>query len=97
MKYPFQAVPNFSNPFGFLKAFDFKRSPLTAADLGSTEVERAFLINFPKYFLNKVFIRIKIAKNFKFYAGMVISGSTSIKKCQKMLKKATIWTYTKFF
>ena len=35
MKYPFQAVPNFSNPFGFLKAFDFKRSPLTAADLGS--------------------------------------------------------------
>ena len=28
---------------------------------------------------------------------MVTSGSKSVKKCQKMLKKATIWTYTKFF
>ena len=33
-----------------------------------TEVERAFLIHFQKYFLNKVFIRIKIARKFKFYA-----------------------------
>ena len=40
---------------------------------------------------------IKIAKKIRFYAGMVTSGSTSVKKCQKMLKKATIWTYTKFF
>ena len=62
-----------------------------------TEVGRAFLIHFQKLFLNKVFIRIKIARKFKFYAGMVTSGSKSVKKCQKMLKKATIWTYTKFF
>ena len=44
-----------------------------------------------------MFIGIKIARKFKFYAGMVTSGSKSVKKCQKMLKKATIWTYTKFF
>ena len=62
-----------------------------------TEVERAFLIHFQKWFLNKVFIRIKIAKDFKFYAYMVTSGSKSVKKCQKMLKKATIWTYIWFF
>ena len=62
-----------------------------------TEVERAFLIHFQKWFLNKVFIRIKIVKKFKFYAGMVTSGSKSVKKCQKMLKKATIWTYIWFF
>ena len=40
---------------------------------------------------------MKIARKFKFYARMITSGSKSVKKCQKMLKKATIWTYTKFF
>jgi hypothetical protein len=33
----------------------------------STEVGRAFLIHFQKLFLNKVFIRIKIARKFTFY------------------------------
>ena len=32
-----------------------------------TEVGRAFLIHFQKLFLRKAFIRIKIARKFKFY------------------------------
>ena len=44
-----------------------------------------------------MFISIKIAKKIKFYAEMVTSGSKNVKKCQKMLKKAKILTYTKFF
>ena len=45
--------------------------------------------HFQKLFLNKVFIRIKIARKFKFYLKIIISGSKSVKKGQKMLKKAT--------
>ena len=62
-----------------------------------TEVGRAFLIHFQKIFLNKVFLMIKIARELKFYTWMVTSGSKSVKKGQKMLKKATIWTYIWFF
>ena len=40
---------------------------------------------------------IKIARELKFYTWMVTSGSKSVKKGQKMLKKATIWTYIWFF
>ena len=40
---------------------------------------------------------IKIARELKFYTRMVTSGSKSVKKGQKMLKKATNWTYTWFF
>ena len=61
-----------------------------------TEVRREFLIHFQKWFLNKVFIRIKIARKFKFYLKIIISGSKSVKKGQKMLKKATNWTYNAF-
>ena len=52
---------------------------------------------FQKSFLNKVLIRIKIARKFKFYMRMVISGSKNVKKGQKILKRATIWTYSWFF
>ena len=62
-----------------------------------TEVLRAPLINFQKTFFNKVFIKIKIARKFKFCIWMIISGSKSVKRSQKILKKATIWTYTWFF
>ena len=62
-----------------------------------TEVGRAFLIHFQKVFLKKVFLMIKIARELKFYTWMVTSGSKSVKKGQKMLKKATIWTYIWFF
>ena len=62
-----------------------------------TEVGRAFLIHFQKLFLNKVFLMIKIARELKFYTRMVTSGSKSVKKGQKMLKKATIWSYIWFF
>ena len=55
-----------------------------------TEVGGAFLIHFQKWFLDKVFIRIKIARKFKFYAWMVTSGSKSVEKCQKVLKKSHI-------
>ena len=40
-----------------------------------TEVGRALLIHFQKWFLNKVFIRIKIARKFKFYVKIIIFGS----------------------
>ena len=63
----------------------------------STEVGRAFLIHFQKLFLNKVFLMIKIAREFSFYTRMVTSGIKSVKKGQKMLKKATIWSYIWFF
>ena len=49
-----------------------------------------------KLFLNKVFISIKIARKFKFYVWMIISGSKSAKKGQKMPKKVTNWTYNAF-
>ena len=62
-----------------------------------TEVGRAFLNPFQKWFLDKVFLRIKIASKFKFYIWLIISGSKSPKSGQKLLKKATIWTYTWFF
>ena len=59
----------------------------------STEVGSAFLIHFQKL----VFIRIKIARELKFYGRMIISGSKSVKKGQKILKKTTNWTYICFF
>ena len=49
---------------------------------GCTEVERAFLTHFQERFLNKVFIRIKIARKLKFYILMIVSGSKSVKKGQ---------------
>jgi hypothetical protein len=65
--------------------------------VGCTEVGRAFLIHFQKIFLNKVFLMIKIARELKFYTRMVTSGIKSVKKGQKMLRKATILSYIKFF
>ena len=66
------------------------------ANIECTEVGRAFLIHFEKWFFDKVFIRIKTAGKFKFYVWMIISGSKSVKKGQKILKKATNWTYNAF-
>ena len=43
-----------------------------------------------------MFIRIKIARKFKFYIWIIISGNKSVKKGQKMPKKATSWTYNAF-
>ena len=60
--------------------------------LDCTEVGSAFLIHFQKSFLS-----IKIARELKFYAGMNTSGSKSVKKGQKKLKKATILSYIWFF
>ena len=40
---------------------------------------------------------MKIAKKLKLYVRKIISGSKSVKKGQKMLKKATNWTSTWFF
>ena len=59
-----------------------------------TEVGRAFLNNFQKIFLNKVFIKIKIAR---FYMWMIISGSKSVKRGQKNTEKAKTWNHTWFF
>ena len=61
-----------------------------------TEVGRAFLIHFQKWLLNKLFIRIKIANYFKFYVWMIIFGNKSVKKGQKIPKRATNWTYNAF-
>ena len=63
----------------------------------STEVGSAPLIHFQKLFWNKVFYTLKLVRKFKFYIWMTLSGSKSVKKGQKMLKKATIWSYTWFF
>ena len=78
------------NSIGFFVAFFW-------VSLDFTEVRRAPLISFQKCFSNKVFIKIKIARKFKFYMWMIISGSKSVKRGQKILKKATTWTYTWFF
>ena len=50
-----------------------------------------------KRFWNKVFDILKLIRKFKIYIWMTISGSKSVKKSQKMLKKVTIWSYTWFF
>ena len=62
-----------------------------------TKVGRAFLNNFQKIFLNKVFIKIKIARKFRFYMWMIISGSKSVKRGQKNTEKAKTWNHTWFF
>jgi hypothetical protein len=54
-----------------------------------TEVGRAPLIDFQKWFLNKVFYILKLFRKFKFYTCMTISGRKSVKKGQKMTRKAT--------
>ena len=69
---------------------------------GSTKVtihrgRKGIFNSFSKNILNKVFLMIEIARELKFYTRMVASGSKSIKKGQKMLKKATIWSYLWFF
>ena len=53
-----------------------------------TEVRSLPLINFQKLFWNKVFGILELVRTFKFYIGMTISGSKSVKRVQKMLKKA---------
>ena len=55
----------------------------------STEVSRAPLIHFQKIFFQKDFYRSKLARELKFYTWIIIEGSKSLKKGQKMLKKAT--------
>ena len=45
-------------------------------------------INFEKLFSNKVFYILKLVTKFKFHIWMNISGSKSVKKSQKMLKKS---------
>ena len=61
-----------------------------------TEVGRAPLIDFQKWFLNKAFYRLKLFRKFKFYTCMTISGRKSVKKGQKMTKKATNLVYNAF-
>ena len=61
-----------------------------------TEVGRAPLIDFQKWFLNKVFYRLKLFRKFKFYTCMTISFRKSVKKGQKMTKKTQIWFITRF-
>ena len=39
---------------------------------------------------------MKIARKLKFYVKIIISGSKSVKKGQKIPKKATNWTYNAF-
>ena len=54
-----------------------------------TEVSRAPLIHFQKIFFKKGFYKSKLARELKFYTWIIIAGSKSLKKGQKMLKKAT--------
>ena len=44
---------------------------------------------FKKCFFKKDFFRLKLIRELKFYAWIIIKGSKSLKKGQKMLKKAT--------
>ena len=68
----------------------YKHRPqsLSCKTLPTTEVGRAPLINFQKLSLNKVFYRLKLFRKFKFYTWMTIPGRKSVKKGQKMMKKA---------
>ena len=61
-----------------------------------TEVGRAFLINFQKWFLNIVFIRIRIAKKFNFMSESLYLVVKVSKRAKKVPKKATNWTYNAF-
>jgi hypothetical protein len=54
-----------------------------------TEVGRAPLINFQNLLLDKVFNKPKFFRKFKFYTRMTISDRRSVKKGQKMMKKAS--------
>ena len=54
-----------------------------------TEVWRAPLIHFQKILFKKGLFRSKSSKELKFYAWIIIEGRKSLKKGQKMLKKAT--------
>ena len=54
-----------------------------------TEVGRAPLIHFQKIFFKKGFYKLKLARELKFYTWIIIAGGKSLKKGQKMLKKAT--------
>ena len=44
---------------------------------------------FSIFFFKKGFFRLKLVRKLKYYAWIIISGSKSLKKDQKMLKKAT--------
>ena len=57
--------------------------------LGYALVRRAPLIHFQKIFFKKGFYKSKLARELKFYTWIIIAGSKSLKKGQKMLKKAT--------
>ena len=54
-----------------------------------TEVGRAPLKHFQKIFFKNGFYRSKLARELKFYTWIIIAGSKSLKKGQKMLEKAT--------
>ena len=53
-----------------------------------TEVSTAPLIHFQKIIFKKGFYKSKLARELKFYTWIIIAGSKSLKKGQKMLKKA---------
>ena len=65
--------------------------------IGSTEVGRAPLIDFQKLFLDNTFFNWKLFIKFRFYTWMTITGRKSVKKGQKMMKKATNLVYNAFF
>ena len=67
----------------------FQIKIITAPGYECTEVGRAPLIHFQKIFFKKGFYRSKLARELKFYTWIIIAGSKSLKKGQKMLKKAT--------
>ena len=76
-------------------SFDILQVPISSVSSDSlkkshsTEVGRAPLIHFQKIFFKKGFYRSKLARELKFYPWIIIAGSKSLKKGQKMLKKAT--------
>jgi hypothetical protein len=70
----------FANPILFLTTTDAPQP---------TEVGRAPLIHLKKIKIKKGFYISKLARELKLYAWIIIEGSKSLKKGQKMLKKAT--------
>ena len=93
MEQPFVGSPSLTAHTVILEYFNIKEQALSNfAFQHCTEVGSAPLINFQKLFSNKVFYILKLVKKFKFHIWMNISGSKSVKKSQKFLKKATNWT-----
>ena len=100
----YHCSPILMNENNYLKlgSFEFLATVPTTVQWKDLETidplcRRAPLIDLKKNFFNKVFYRLKLFRKFQFYTWMTKSGRKSVKKSQKLMKKATNLVYNAFF